>query len=316
MPKPAPARRLPELSTRQLRAVVALAANRSFIAAAVELKTSQPALTRTIQQVEALLGVALFSRSTRQVAVTPAGREFVALAERLLAELRIGLAAMRDLADQRRGQVTIASIMSLGQGVLPAVLAAHNQHFPGVELHLREGVQGQVQEDVRAGIADFGLGYVEDPPPGFLTEPLAREEFHVVLPRDHPLAGQARVKLAALRGQRLVSLPPESRTRRLLDGAAATAGFSFGHGITVNQFATLCALVRAGAGISVIPGGAGLLLADPALVFRPLAAPRLSRQVGVLRLAERPPSPAAEGLLAALRQALRPPRRVMQKVEE
>jgi len=315
MAKPPPKHRAPDLSTRQLRAVVALAENRSFVAAAVELKTSQPALTRTIQQVEALVGVALFSRSTRQVSVTPAGREFVALAERLLAEMRIGLAAMRDLADQRRGQVIIASIMSLGQGVLPALLAGYLSRFPGVEIQLREGVQGQVQEDVRAGLADFGLGYIEDLPPGFTTEPLAREEFHVVLPRDHPLAGQARVRLAALRGERLVSLPPESRTRRLLDGAAAAAGFSFGHGIAVNQFATLYALVRAGAGISVVPGGAGPLREDPELVFRPLAAPRLTRQVGVLRLAERPPSPAAEGLLAAIRQAMRP-RRPMRKLEE
>jgi DNA-binding transcriptional LysR family regulator len=315
MAKPPPKHRAPDLSTRQLRAVVAVAENRSFVAAAVELKTSQPALTRTIQQVEALVGVALFSRSTRQVSVTPAGREFVALAERLLAEMRIGLAAMRDLADQRRGQVIIASIMSLGQGVLPALLAGYLSRFPGVEIQLREGVQGQVQEDVRAGLADFGLGYIEDLPPGFTTEPLAREEFHVVLPRDHPLAGQARVRLAALRGERLVSLPPESRTRRLLDGAAAAAGFSFGHGIAVNQFATLYALVRAGAGISVVPGGAGPLREDPELVFRPLAAPRLTRQVGVLRLAERPPSPAAEGLLAAIRQAMRP-RRPMRKLEE
>jgi DNA-binding transcriptional LysR family regulator len=315
MAKPPPKHRAPELSTRQLRAVVAVAENRSFVAAAVELKTSQPALTRTIQQVEALLGVALFSRSTRLVSVTPAGREFAALAERLLAEMRIGLAAMRDLADQRRGQVIVASIMSLGQVVLPALLAGYLSSFPGVEIQLREGVQGQVQEDVRAGLADFGLGYIEDLPPGFATEALAREEFHVVLPRDHPLAGQARVKLAALRGERLVSLPPESRTRRLLDGAAAAAGFSFGHGIGVNQFATLYALMRAGAGISVVPGGAGPLLAAPELVFRPLAAPRLSRQVGVLRLAERPPSPAAEGLLAAIRQAMRP-RRPMRKMEE
>ncbi len=339
MSKPPPGRRLPELSARQLRAVVAVAENLSFVAAAVELKTSQPALTRTIQQLEAILGVALFNRSTRQVSVTPAGREFVALAERLLNDMRIGLAAMRDLADQRRGQLIIASIMSLGQGVLPGLLAAYNRRFPGVEIQLREGVQGQVQEDVRSGLADFGLGYVDDLPSGFLAESLAREEFHVVLPHNHPLAGLARVKLAALRGEKLVSLPPESRTRRLLDGAAAAAGFSFGHGIAVNQFATLYALVRARAGISVVPKGAGMEMpkgaggdvpkgaggnvppggalpaGDPGLVFRPLVAPRLSRQVGVLRLADRLASPAAEGMLAALRAELRP-RRVMRKMEE
>lgn len=299
---------LPDLSARQLRAVLAVAEYRSFIAAAVALRTSQPALTRTIQQLERLLGLAIFSRSTRQVSVTPAGREFVALAERLLNEMRIGLTAMRDLADQQRGQVIIASIMSLGQGVLPRVLAEYNRRFPGVEIQLREGVHGQVQEDVRSGLADFGLGYVEELPAAFQTEALATEAFQLVLPAAHPLARQRQVKLAALRDEKLVSLPPESRTRRLLDGAAAAAGFSLAHGIAVNQFGTLYALVREGAGIGVVPGGAGREQADPGLAFRPLVAPRLLRQVGVLRLAERLPTPSAEGVLAAIRAALGRPR--------
>jgi DNA-binding transcriptional LysR family regulator len=311
-----PSQRLPDLSARQLRAVLAVAEYRSFIAAAAEMKTSQPALTRTIQQVERLLGLALFSRSTRQVSLTPAGREFVALAERLLNEMRIGLAAMRELADQQRGQVMIASILSLGQGVLPVVLAEYNRRFPGVEIQLREGVQGQVQEDVRSGLVDFGLGYVEDLPEGFHRESLTVEEFQVVLPQHHPLVARREVELAALRGERLVSLPPESRTRKLLDGAAAAAGFSFGHGIAVNQFATLYGLVRCGAGIGVVPTGAGPVARDPGLVFRPLVAPRLSREVGMLRLADRVLTPSAEGVLAALRARLRHAKPAMQELHQ
>ncbi len=130
MPKPPPHGCPPELSTWQLRAVVAVAENLSFIGAAMEPKTSQPALTRTILQVEAILGVALFSRSPRQVSVTPAGRECAALAARLLTEMRRGLAAMRDLADQRRGQVNIASITSLDQGVLAALRLALRSRRP------------------------------------------------------------------------------------------------------------------------------------------------------------------------------------------
>src|SRR5262249_58818098 len=67
---------LPEINSRQLRAVLAVAEYRSFIAAAAFLKTSQPALTRTIKQIEAIVGVSLFSRSTRQVSITEAGKEF------------------------------------------------------------------------------------------------------------------------------------------------------------------------------------------------------------------------------------------------
>jgi DNA-binding transcriptional LysR family regulator len=103
----------PEVNSRQLRAVLAVAEYRSFIAAASFLKTSQPALTRTIKQIEGALGVSLFSRSTRQVSITEAGKEFAALAERLLSDLKIGIENMRELADQQRGQIIVSSIMSL-----------------------------------------------------------------------------------------------------------------------------------------------------------------------------------------------------------
>src|SRR5262245_32297457 len=92
---------LPEVNSRQLRAVLAVAEYRSFIAAAAFLKTSQPALTRTIKQIEAIVGASLFSRSTRQVSITEAGKEFAALAERLLNDLKIGIENMRELAARR-----------------------------------------------------------------------------------------------------------------------------------------------------------------------------------------------------------------------
>ena len=143
---------LPDINSRQLRAVLAVAEYRSFIAAAAFLKTSQPALTRTIKQIEAVVGASLFSRSTRQVSITEAGKEFAALAERLLNDLKIGIENMRDLAEQRRGQIIVASIMSLAHFALPRVIAEYNRDFPGIEIHLREGVQGNVQDDVHSGL--------------------------------------------------------------------------------------------------------------------------------------------------------------------
>ena len=71
---------IPDLGSRQLLAVLAIADYGSFIAAAAFLKTSQPALTRTIKRIEDVLGVSLFERTTRRVQLTPAGREFVAVA--------------------------------------------------------------------------------------------------------------------------------------------------------------------------------------------------------------------------------------------
>ena len=92
-----PPANVPDLTARQLHAVLAVAEYNSFIAAAAFLKTSQPALTRTIKRVEDVLGVRLFDRSTRRVAITTAGKEFVAVAERMLNDLRISVSSMREI---------------------------------------------------------------------------------------------------------------------------------------------------------------------------------------------------------------------------
>ncbi|HXA17009.1 MAG TPA: LysR family transcriptional regulator, partial [Thermoanaerobaculia bacterium] len=92
---------------------MALAEYGSFIAAAALLKTSQPAVTRTVKHVEEVLGVKLFDRSTRSVQITAAGKEFVGVAGRMLNDLKITIRSMRELADQRRGQIIVSSIMSV-----------------------------------------------------------------------------------------------------------------------------------------------------------------------------------------------------------
>jgi len=289
---------IPDLSARQLHAVLAVAEYNSFIAAAAFLKTSQPALTRTIKRVEDVLGVRLFDRSTRRVSITTAGREFVAVAERMLNDLRISIGSMRQISEQLRGQIIISSIMSVANGLLPAIVAKYRTSRPGIEIILREGVHGTVLEDIRSGTADLGATYVDDVPDFVEAKRVSREVFDVILPRSHPLTKSARrssVTLTELASFPLVSLPHESRTRRIIDGAASTAGHTLQHVATVTQFATMMSFVRAGVGIAIVPSGAiaGLLGRDIAVLT--LTKPRLSRDVGLIWLRERELTPAAQG---------------------
>ena len=296
-------------STHVNYALLAVAEYRSFIAAAAFLKTSQPALTRTIKQIEGTLGASLFSRSTRQVSITESGKEFAALAGRLLNDLKIGIESVRQLAKQQRGQIIVSSIMSIAHVALPRLIAEYNRNFPGIEIHLREGVHGNVEDDVRSGLADFGVGYVADMPQPFTTESLGAEAFYVVLPSQHRFSRAKEIELKALKDATLVSLPTDSRTRRIVDGAAATAGFTFRHSIVVNQFATLYSFVRNGVGLTIVPEGARPMH-DRELVSRPLIRPRISREIGIIRLRERELTPAARGLLALVTERLRRPRRL------
>src|SRR5262252_9000229 len=243
---------VPDLTARQLHAVLAVAEYNSFIAAAAFLKTSQPALTRTIMRVEDVLGVRLFDRSTRRVAITAAGKEFVAVAERMLNDLQISVRSMREVGGEQRGQIIISSIMSVANGLIPAVAAKYRAARPGIEIILREGVHGAVLEDIRSGTADLGATYVDDVPDFVEAKRVSREVFDVILPREHPLTKTAKrsaVAFSELANFPLVSLPHDSRTRRTIDGAASSAGLTLRHVATVTQFTTMMSFVRAGVGV-------------------------------------------------------------------
>src|SRR5262245_57870491 len=309
---------IPDLSARQLHAVLAVAEYNSFIAAAAFLKTSQPALTRTIKRVEDVLGVRLFDRSTRRVTITAAGREFVAVAERMLNDLRISVGSMRQISEQQRGQIIISSIMSVASGLIPTVAAKYRASRPGIEIILREGVHGAVLEDIRSGTADLGATYVDNVPDFVEAKRVSREVFDVILPRRHPLtkiSKRSSVTLSELVNFPLVSLPYESRTRRTVDGAASSAGLTLRHVATVTQFATMMSFVRAGVGIAIVPSGAiaGLLGKDLAVLK--LIRPRLSRDVGLIWLRARELTPAARGFAIIFEEMWRHSEKLIRREE-
>jgi DNA-binding transcriptional LysR family regulator len=294
---------------RQLEAVLAVAEYRSFVAAASLLNTSQPALTRAIKQIEAELGVRLFSRTTRHVSITDAGKAFAALAERLLNDLKLSVRNMRELAGEPRGQVVVTSVVSLANAMLPSLIAGYGRKFPGIEVHLREGLHGVVRDEVASGLADFGIGYVDDAPKSFMTESLGLETFHLVLPRDHALARRGKIELQALAELPLVSFPVESRTRRVVDGAAAAAGLSFRYVMTTNRLPTLHGLVRNRVGVAVVPASERPSPQDADLMSRLLVGKRLACEIGIMRLRERELSPPASEFLDVVRRWLRMIRR-------
>ncbi|MEA2815036.1 MAG: hypothetical protein QOI93_2733, partial [Rhodospirillaceae bacterium] len=186
-------------------------------------------------------------------------------------------------------------------GLLPRIIAAYRADRPGVEVHVREGVNAAVLEDVRSGVADFGIGYVDELPDFAVGTALGRETFCVVVPARHKLAGRRSISLADLVDLPIVALPTESRTRRTIDAAAATAGVPLRQMVVVTQIATLLGLVGAGAGVGIVPRGATRGPLGRRLRAVPLE-PRLVRRLGLIALREREPTPAASGFLALLRR--------------
>lgn len=294
---------LPDIGVRHLEAVASLARFGSFVAAASHLGISQPGLSRIIQQTERKLGARLFVRGTRNVSLTSAGREFLPFAERLLGEFMQQAEKLRVSHGEPETRLTIASLMSVSHLVLPSALVQFRHSHPSVAVEVREGVGSTVNEDVRSGVVDFGIGHSAGVPSGIVTESVLEEAFLAVLPVDHPLAQREILQLADLEGLPLVSMPPESGLRRAIDEAAAGAGVALNHSVVTNQYASLFGFVANGLGLTLVPASALPSAEETSLAVRALGTP-VTRQIAVMHRADRPLNAASEAFLRLLRPLL------------
>jgi DNA-binding transcriptional LysR family regulator len=298
-------RDIPDIRAKELLTVVTLAEYGSFVAAAAHLKTSQPALTRTVKRVERVLGVTLFARNTRRVEITPAGREFVAVAERVLDDLQLTVRNLDEVTREQRGRVTISTYSAFSVNPLPFIVRAYRETRPLIEVRVLEGRQPEIIEDVRTGSADFGVGYVNQIPDIMEGTLLRKEPLYALVPGSHPLANakRGRLSLQELRDEALVAGPRESYLRRLLDGAAAAGGFNLQYGVTVDRLLSVVHHVCAGVGIGILPEGClPPMQWGEGFQAIPVGDPPLSVSVGLITLRGRYLTPAASGLLTLVRQ--------------
>lgn len=189
-----------DLEPRLLRYFVAVAEELHFSRAARRLYVAQQVLSREIRRLEERVGTPLLERSTRHVALTPAGERLLARARELLA---LHDATLRELRGERPGLL----VDVVGPDLTPArVLARARELAPGTEFFARFHTGTDAAAPlVQAGRLDvtFGRGDGATAPPGTTRRTVRYERFAVLVPAHHPLAGLTRIPLAALRDQGL-----------------------------------------------------------------------------------------------------------------
>jgi len=293
---------------RHLRYVVALASELHFARAAARLHIAQPPLSQQIKALEEELGVRLFARTSRRVALTDAGAAFVAEARRTLASAEQAVEAARRAARAETGRLAIGYVGSASYELLPAALRAFRSRAPDVQLVLEEMSSNEQSRGVLAGTLD--LGFVRRPPP--IDRRLAgtvvwREPIVVAVPRDHLLAARRSIRLRQLDGEPFVIHPARLRPSWADVAYDLCRGAGFEPNVVQEavEMASALSLVAAGIGIALVPG-AVRAMPRPGVVFLPLApAPRTEL---VLVRRDEPPTALIARFLEVV-AALRPLRR-------
>ncbi|MFC1457331.1 LysR substrate-binding domain-containing protein [Microvirga arabica] len=283
-----------------LRAFVAVVDLEGFHRAAEALNLSQPALSRRIQRLEAAVGAALLERTTRRVALTTVGREFLPLVRRMLDEFDSSLFAMRELGQQRGGQIALACVPTAAFYFLPSVIARFKEQYPNIRFRILDLSANEGLESVARGEVEFGINLLGGSDPELSFEPLLEDPFVLACRRDHPLAARPSLTWSDLVGQPLVAVSRTSGNRIMLDAALVRAGVRLSWSYEVTHLSTSLGLVEAGLGISVLPRLATPQDEHPIIVTRPIGDPDVSRTIGVVRRRGSRLAPAAERFLEML----------------
>ena len=259
----------PEL--RQLRYFVAVAEERNLTRAAARLHITQQSLSQQIRTLEAQLGVTLFERSRRGVALTNVGAVLLREARPVLAQAERAVETVRRAARGEQGELRVGFLASVANYFMPPVVRALRERHPGVTLHTEDLTIAALVAGLREGTLDAGLSrppLVDD----LATEVVLREPVAAVLPEGHPLADRTELTLADLADEPWVLTPRASWPpwHRQYDEDFARAGYRprvVQRGTTSQG---LLALVAAGVGVTRLTLSSRSLR-DSGVAFVPLA---------------------------------------------
>lgn len=178
------------MKLNQMRDVVAIAERGSLRAAARHLSLAQPALSRSVHELERELGVPLFERRARGMILTPMGEAFVRRASAVLSEVRRARDEVEQLHGGTRGRVVAGLSLAAHIELLPRALKPFRVRYPQVQLHIVEGWYPTLEAGLKDGSVDFYVGPKhERPPTAELEQELLFDNTRIVLGRkDHPLA--------------------------------------------------------------------------------------------------------------------------------
>ncbi|MBV8380240.1 MAG: LysR family transcriptional regulator [Paucibacter sp.] len=296
------------IELRALRQFVAVAEELHFGRAALRLHMTQPPLTQAVRKMEAELGAALFERSSRSVALTPAGLALLPVARKLLRDAdELGPLARAAAAGQR-GRVRLGFVSTVGYGELPRWLKRFRDAHADIELSLLEATLDVQLRGFDAGELDAGF-VIHAPgslPPGLQALVVAREPMVLALDADSPLLKRARLRVRDALEQPLVIFPRDIAPS-LFDALLA---FYRDHGVTPRiaqeaiQMQTIVNLVSAGMGAAWVPASV-MSLQRPGVVYKPLAGTPVSETSLVWR---EDASPAVQRFVAHVRAQLAAPR--------
>lgn len=290
------------LKIKHLVLVDALSRQRSVVGAAAALHMTQPVATRSLHDLEAILGVQLYERGPRGITPTIFGEAFTRHARAVIAQLTQAGRHVTELADADRGTVVVGTHLAGSNILLPGAIARLKAARPYLTVIVKEGTPEVLLVELEAGRIDLIVGRLTSPTDqNAIRENLYEESVELVIGSRHPLAGVSAVTLGELADYPWILPGVETVLRRELEEFFARNGVALpANRVEATSFLTVRQLLLETDMIAVLPG---LIARDDArLTTLPLPLDPIGHSVGITRSAGRTLSPSADALVAGLNE--------------
>jgi len=245
------------LETRHLQVFMAIWELHSFSKAAEKINLTQPTVSGHIKTLEAILGIELFNRSTRDVSPTKAGELFHSYARRILNLMAQAEQEMDLFIGREKGTLEIGGSNIPGEYILPPAIGQFKKGRPIIKLTLKIGDTREIVTAVGEGQLELGMVGAVIERPDIIFEACLVDELLLVSPPDSPLAGKEQVKMAELTNYPFIMREKGSGTRKTIEKALEQAGDllqSYNLSIIAEMGSTeaIRQAVKAGVGCSII----------------------------------------------------------------
>jgi LysR family cys regulon transcriptional activator len=258
------------MQLQQLRYLLALARSGYNVTSAAErVFKSQPGVSKQLRLLEEELGVPLFERNGRQLTgLTQAGRAVLDLAECTLANVEAIRKVAMEYSSPGQGELSIATTHTQARYVLPPVIQAFRQRYPGVGLHLHQGSPAQIAEMAASGAVDFAIAteslHLFDE---LVMLPCYRWNRAIVTPHDHPLTRESPLTLEAVAAWPLLTYVFGFTDRSHINQAFQRRGLAPRVVFTATDADVIKTYIRLGLGVGILAAMAEDERTDGDLVF-------------------------------------------------
>lgn len=271
------------IDSQHLRVVCALARHLNLSRAAQELKLTPSGISHCLKVIEGDLGCRLFERSSRRVALTAAGAEFLPEAEAILQRMTAARSKLRNWFDARNGHLRIAAGTTASQYLLPPALREFRESFPACTIQISLCNAAQAVAAIESGTADLAVCVRPPESRGVHFIPLAEDELRYLTNPMHPWALNRRAGRDDVSGQKFILPTRDTATHALIENYFRRAGVRLQSFIEIGNEEVIKQFVRLDLGVALLPRWiAETEIQHEALVCLPLGRRRLRRSWGVL----------------------------------